>query len=183
MEGAQTPWRFTTWLDVFDRWRLLAAGVLALLAALIVVGGAEWFARSNERREVDALRVSLAVEIRPPIFPFEATQETAPKPGEPAEAASGQSEQSSDVDGQQAVTPPAPPLSPAREAASKPGEPANSASGQSEQSSDVDGQQAVTPPAPPLSPVAPRSTHGGLQGEPAWRRRTWHGGYARGCPA
>ena len=111
MEGAQTPWSFTTWLDLFDRWQLFVAGVLAFLAALIVVGGTEWFARSNERREVDALRVSLAVEIRPPILPFEATQETTPKRGEPAEAAPGQSEQSSDEAARRAFTPLAPPLS------------------------------------------------------------------------
>ena len=164
MNGTQTLWRFTTWRDRY-RWQSLVAGVLAFLAALIVVGGAAWL--TNKRREVDALRVSLAVEIRPPIFPFEGAQQAALKPGQPAEAASGQSELSSEVDGQQAVTPPAPPVSPAQEAALKPGQPAEAASGQSELSSDVEGRQAVTPPAPPVSPAQEAALKPGQPAEAA----------------
>jgi hypothetical protein len=55
-----TPWHFTTWLDALDHWQTLIAGVLALAAALIAV----WVARQKERREVKAMRLSLAVEIR-----------------------------------------------------------------------------------------------------------------------
>jgi hypothetical protein len=52
-----TPWHFTTWLDLLDHWQTVIAGVLALLAALIAVGGAEWRARK-------ALRAMLASEAR-----------------------------------------------------------------------------------------------------------------------
>jgi hypothetical protein len=54
----QTPWRFTTWLDLLDHWQSLVAGVLTFLAAVMVVGGAEWFARRKERGEVAAIRAS-----------------------------------------------------------------------------------------------------------------------------
>jgi hypothetical protein len=60
----QTPWRFTTWLDLLDHWQSLVAGVLAFIAAVIVVVGAEWFARRRDRREVAAIRASLAVEVQ-----------------------------------------------------------------------------------------------------------------------
>jgi hypothetical protein len=52
-----TPWHYTTVLDLFDHWQTVIAGLAALLAALIAVGGAEWRARK-------ALRASLASEIR-----------------------------------------------------------------------------------------------------------------------
>lgn len=58
------PWHFTTWLDLLDHWQSLVAGVLAFLAAVIVIGGGEFFTRCKERREVDAIRTSLAVEIQ-----------------------------------------------------------------------------------------------------------------------
>jgi hypothetical protein len=54
------PWHFTTWLDLFDHWQTLATGFLALAAALIAVG----VALRKDRREVRAMRLSLAVEIR-----------------------------------------------------------------------------------------------------------------------
>jgi hypothetical protein len=60
----QTPWRFTTWLDLLDHWQSLVAGVLAFNAAVIVVVGAEWFARRRDRREVAAIRASLVVEVQ-----------------------------------------------------------------------------------------------------------------------
>jgi hypothetical protein len=62
MGDMQTPWRFTTWLDLLDHWQSLVAGGLAFIAAVIVVVGAEWFARRRDRREVAAIRASLAVE-------------------------------------------------------------------------------------------------------------------------
>lgn len=64
VEITQTPWHFTTGLDAFDHWQSLVAGGLALLAAVIVVCGGEFFARCKERREVAAIRTSLGVEIR-----------------------------------------------------------------------------------------------------------------------
>ena len=77
----QTPWWFTTWLDVLDQWgrtkdggpplfnvldhwQALVAGLVALLAALVAVLGAEWFAHRKERREAAAIRASLAVEVQ-----------------------------------------------------------------------------------------------------------------------
>ena len=59
----QTPWRFTTWLDLLDHWQSLVAGVLAFIAAVIVVVGAEWFARRRDRQEAAAISASLAIEI------------------------------------------------------------------------------------------------------------------------
>jgi hypothetical protein len=58
------PWHFTTWLDLLDHWQSLAAGLVAVFAASIAVGGAELFARLKERRERKALLLSLAVEVR-----------------------------------------------------------------------------------------------------------------------
>lgn len=55
-----SPWQFTTWFDLLDHWQTLVAGVLAVLAA---VGGTV-VAVSAARREVKAMRLSLAVEIR-----------------------------------------------------------------------------------------------------------------------
>ena len=54
------PWQFTTGLDLPDHWQTLAAGVLAVLAAV----GGTIVAVSAARREVKAMRLSLAVEIR-----------------------------------------------------------------------------------------------------------------------
>ena len=45
-------------------WQSLAAGLVALGAAIVAVGGAEWFARRKEQRENDAILASLAPEIR-----------------------------------------------------------------------------------------------------------------------
>ena len=52
------------WKAVLYHWQSLAAGLVALLAALVAVLGAEFFARCKERREIQALRASLASEIR-----------------------------------------------------------------------------------------------------------------------
>jgi|SRR5208337_2961690 len=59
-----TPWHYMTALDALDHWQSLAAGLVAVAAAVIAVGGQEFFARWKERREIKALRDSLAVEIR-----------------------------------------------------------------------------------------------------------------------
>jgi hypothetical protein len=39
VEVTQTPWRFTTFLDLFDHWQTVIAGVLALVAAFGTVLG------------------------------------------------------------------------------------------------------------------------------------------------
>jgi hypothetical protein len=63
-DGAmQPPWHFTTWLELLDHWQSLIAGVLAFVAAVIVVGFSELFAGRQRRREIAAIRASLAVEI------------------------------------------------------------------------------------------------------------------------
>jgi hypothetical protein len=64
VEVTSAPWRYTTFPEALDHWQSLAAGGVALIAALVAVFGAEVFARCKERREVQALRASLASEIR-----------------------------------------------------------------------------------------------------------------------
>jgi hypothetical protein len=64
VEVTQTPWHYTTFWDWVDHWQTLIAGLVALLAALIAIFGAEFFARCKERREIQTLRATLAVEIR-----------------------------------------------------------------------------------------------------------------------
>jgi hypothetical protein len=55
----------THWLTVrFAPWQTLLAGLLAIVAAVIAVGGAEFFARRRANREIDEIRLALAVEIR-----------------------------------------------------------------------------------------------------------------------
>lgn len=55
-----SQWQFTTWLALLYYWQTFAAGVLALVAAWLAVRAAQ----EKERREVEAIRLSLAVEIR-----------------------------------------------------------------------------------------------------------------------
>ena len=57
-------WHYTTFIDALDHWQSLAAGLVAVCAAVIAVGGTEFFARRKERREIEALLASLAAEIR-----------------------------------------------------------------------------------------------------------------------
>jgi hypothetical protein len=57
------PWHFTTWLDLLYHWQSLAAGLVALAAAIIAVGGSELFGRLKERRERKAILLSLAAEV------------------------------------------------------------------------------------------------------------------------
>ena len=52
VEVAQTPWHFTTWLDAFDHWQTVIAGVLALAAGLGTVAATMIIAR----RQIDASR-------------------------------------------------------------------------------------------------------------------------------
>jgi hypothetical protein len=58
------PWQFTTWLDALDHWQTLAAGLIAIVAAVIAVSVPEVFARRRDKRVIEALRASLAGEIR-----------------------------------------------------------------------------------------------------------------------
>ncbi len=60
VEVSSAPWRYTTLLEMLDHWQSLAAGLIALLAAIVAVGGPEFFARLKERREIKALRAALA---------------------------------------------------------------------------------------------------------------------------
>jgi hypothetical protein len=45
-------WQFTTWLDLFDHWQTLAAGLFALLAAI----GTIWATRSTASSQIAAAR-------------------------------------------------------------------------------------------------------------------------------
>jgi hypothetical protein len=65
--GAQVmaePWHFTTWIDLFDHWQALVAGVLGFAAGIFTVYYTLSIERRKARRELDALRKSLAVELR-----------------------------------------------------------------------------------------------------------------------
>jgi hypothetical protein len=93
VEVTQTPWRFTTFLDLFDHWQTVIAGVLALVAAFGTVLGTMIIAnrqilasreeadrviaatreqtettvrleRERLSSESDTLRKSIAVELR-----------------------------------------------------------------------------------------------------------------------
>jgi hypothetical protein len=57
----------TTGLDLLDHWQTGFAGLLALAAAIIMVRVTLRVERGKAHREVDALRKSLAVELRPQI--------------------------------------------------------------------------------------------------------------------
>jgi hypothetical protein len=50
-------WHFTTWLDLFDHWQTLAAGLLAVVAAL----GTIFVTISSANREVAASQAQTAV--------------------------------------------------------------------------------------------------------------------------
>jgi hypothetical protein len=57
------PWHFTTWLDLFDHWQTAIAGLIALIAVQVTLQ----VERGKAVRELDALRKSLAVELRQQI--------------------------------------------------------------------------------------------------------------------
>lgn len=58
------PWHYTTIIDFLDHWQTLLAGLIALIAAIITVFVTLKVERRQVDREVDALRKSLAVELR-----------------------------------------------------------------------------------------------------------------------
>jgi hypothetical protein len=67
----QTPWHFTTWLDLFDHWQTGLVGAAAVIAATATVWAmwsqTETTARLERERvasEVHMLRKSIAVELR-----------------------------------------------------------------------------------------------------------------------
>jgi hypothetical protein len=64
VEITQAPWHYTTFWDWLDHWQSLAAGLVAVVAAIIAVVGAEVFAQRKERREIEGIRVAFAVEAR-----------------------------------------------------------------------------------------------------------------------
>jgi hypothetical protein len=65
VEGTSAPWHYTTFPEALDHWQSLAAGGVALIAALVAIFGAEFFARGKERREIEALRASFG---RDPLY-------------------------------------------------------------------------------------------------------------------
>jgi len=58
------PWHYTTFVDFVDHWQTLLAGVIALVAAIITVVVTLKVERRKVDREIDALRKSLAIELR-----------------------------------------------------------------------------------------------------------------------
>ncbi len=58
------PWHYTTIVDLIDHWQTLLAGLIALMAAIITVFVTLKVERRKVDREIDALRKSLAIELR-----------------------------------------------------------------------------------------------------------------------
>ena len=58
------PWHYTTIVDFVDHWQTLLAGIIALIAAIITVFVTLKVERRKADREIDALRKSLAIELR-----------------------------------------------------------------------------------------------------------------------
>ncbi len=58
------PWRYTTAVDIVDHWQTLLAGLIALVAAIITVCVTLRVERRKVNRELDALRKSLAIQLR-----------------------------------------------------------------------------------------------------------------------
>jgi hypothetical protein len=59
-----TPWHYTTLVDLLDHWQSLIAGALAFLAASAAVVATWELARQATSGDADALRKSLAAELR-----------------------------------------------------------------------------------------------------------------------
>ncbi len=59
-EGCVTA-LWTMLINWLDHWQSLAAGLVAIVAALLAVFGTEFFAQRKERREIEGIRVALAV--------------------------------------------------------------------------------------------------------------------------
>jgi hypothetical protein len=64
VEVTQTSWHFTTVSDALDHWQTGLAGTGAVIAAFVTIGVTLRIERRQAKREVDALRKSLAVELR-----------------------------------------------------------------------------------------------------------------------
>ena len=60
----QSPWHYTTFLDLLEHWQSLIAGLLALIAAGVAVFGTMRIERRKAKIELEALRSSVAVELR-----------------------------------------------------------------------------------------------------------------------
>jgi hypothetical protein len=58
------PWHYTTIVDFVDHWQTLLAGIIALIAAIITVFVTLKVERRKADREIEALRKSLAIELR-----------------------------------------------------------------------------------------------------------------------
>jgi hypothetical protein len=58
------PWRYTTVLDFLDHWQAIIAGVLGFSAGIIAVLITLGIERRRVAREADALRKSIATELR-----------------------------------------------------------------------------------------------------------------------
>lgn len=58
------PWHYTTAVDFVDHWQTLLAGLIALIAAIITVFVTLRVERRKVDRDLDALRKSLAIELR-----------------------------------------------------------------------------------------------------------------------
>ena len=58
------PWHYTTLIDFVDHWQTLIAGLIALIAAVITVAVTLKVEQRKVDRELDALRKSLAIELR-----------------------------------------------------------------------------------------------------------------------
>ncbi len=57
-------WRYTTFVDFLDHWQSLLAGIIALIAAVIAMRVTLKIEQKKFDRELDALRKSLAIELR-----------------------------------------------------------------------------------------------------------------------
>jgi hypothetical protein len=58
------PWHYTTIVDLVDHWQTLLAGLIALIAAIITVFVMLKVERRKADRQIEALRKSLAIELR-----------------------------------------------------------------------------------------------------------------------
>jgi hypothetical protein len=63
-DDVAVPWHYTTLVDFIDHWQTLIAGLIALIAAVITVFVTLKVERRKVDRELDALRKSLAIELR-----------------------------------------------------------------------------------------------------------------------
>jgi hypothetical protein len=63
-DASPASWQYTTILDAFDHWQALLAGLLGFAAAIIAVILTLRIEQRKTERELDALRKSLAYELR-----------------------------------------------------------------------------------------------------------------------